>query len=146
MAFDIFRSKLKKLFQLDCSPRVLALSSALGVFIGFSPYIGFHTALAICLSFVFNLPMYPLLLGAYITNPITMVFIYAACYKLGSLIVGSQEIYIDWKNVTSEELFAAAKSFLVPFFAGTHILGLFFGIFTYFVIYYISIKYQNSIK
>lgn len=145
MAFNMIRRKFGKLFQLDCSPQVIAVSSAVGVLIGFSPYVGFHTALAIGVSFIFSLPMYPLLLGAYITNPFTMVFIYALCYKFGRWILRDDTpIDIDWMNISLSEIFETARSILFPFFIGTHLIGLIFGVITYFVIYYIAVRYRQN--
>ncbi|MCD8493505.1 MAG: DUF2062 domain-containing protein [Geovibrio sp.] len=145
MAFNMIRKKFRKLFQLDCSPQVLAISSAVGVFIGFSPYVGFHTALAIGISFIFSLPMYPLLLGAYITNPLTIVFVYALCYRFGKWVLHDHTpIDIDWANISLTEIIEAARSVLLPFFVGTHLIGLIFAVITYFVIYYIAVKYRQN--
>ncbi|MGE4497083.1 MAG: DUF2062 domain-containing protein [Deferribacterales bacterium] len=145
MAFNMIRTKLRKLFQLDYSPQIIAVSSAVGVMIGFSPYVGFHTALAIGISFIFSLPMYPLLLGAYITNPLTIVFIYALCYKFGRWVLrDSTPIDVDWANITITQIAEAARSVLLPFFVGTHLIGLIFGVITYFVIYYVAVKYRQN--
>ncbi|MCD8567280.1 MAG: DUF2062 domain-containing protein, partial [Geovibrio sp.] len=136
----------RKLFQLDCSPQVLAISSAVGGFHRFFPHTwGFHTALAIGISFIFSLPMYPLLLGAYITNPLTIVFVYALCYRFGKWVLRDDTpIDIDWANISLAEIFEAARSILLPFFVGTHLVGLIFAVITYFVIYYIAVKYREN--
>ncbi|WP_022852062.1 DUF2062 domain-containing protein [Limisalsivibrio acetivorans] len=144
MFIEALRAKIRRLIQLDCSPSRIAAASAVGIFIGFSPYLGLHTALAIGASFVFSLPLYPLLLGAYITNPLTMVFIYAACYKFGKLFVDGADLNIDIGNLSLTDLFTTAKAFLPPFMVGTHLLGFLVGIFTYLLIYYIVKKYREA--
>ncbi len=91
------RIKIQKILQLDSTPSRIAASSAVGVIIGFSPYMGFHTVLAIGISFIFNLPLYPLIVGAYITNPLTFIPLYTLCYKFGELITGQHaELTVDF--------------------------------------------------
>lgn len=140
------RVKIRKILQLDSPPSRIALASALGVAVGFSPYIGFHTVLAIGISFMFNLPLYPLIVGAYITNPLTFIPIYTACYKFGELVTGqTAEMQIDFSDMTLNTVFTTAKSFFIPFFTGAHLLGLILGPITYILIYYLVKKYKDSV-
>lgn len=140
------RTKIKKILQLDASPKRIATASAIGAVIGFSPYIGFHTVISIGISFVFNLPLYPLIVGAYITNPLTFIPIYTACYKFGELITGQQGSFpSDFSAMSLTTVFATAKSFIVPFFVGAHLLGLIIGVFTYILTYYLVKKYKDSV-
>ena len=125
-------------------PYVIAYASALGMFIGLSPYIGFHTILAICASYIFNLPIYPLILGAYITNPLTMVIVYAFLYKLGVIITGVHISEIDWSNMSFSILMNNLKTLFWPLFVGCHIAGIIVSILTYFVVYYIIKKYRKT--
>lgn len=114
------RIKIQKILQLDSTPSRIAASSAVGVIIGFSPYMGFHTVLAIGISFIFNLPLYPLIVGAYITNPLTFIPLYTLCYKFGELITGQHaELTVDFfSDLTFSTIFTTAKTFIVPFFCG----------------------------
>ena len=66
------RLKLKMMLSLDVSPKVLAKASAWGALIGISPYVGTQTYIALFVSSYFNLPVYPLMIGVYITNPVTI--------------------------------------------------------------------------
>jgi len=140
------RQKLKKILLLDCPPRMIALSAAFGVVIGFSPYMGFHTVLAIGVSFIFNLPLYPLIAGAYITNPFTFVPIYTLCYKFGACVTGQEACFpvsfsdMDWQTLTT-----TAKTFMFPFFIGAHLLGLILGVFAYILTYYLVKKYKSRV-
>ncbi len=114
------------------------------MFIGLSPYVGFHTLLAIFFSYAFNLPIYPLILGAYITNPLTLVIIYAFLYKLGVMITGVQFSNIDWSNITFSTLLVNLKTLFWPLFVGCHVTGIIVSFFTYFVVYYIIKKYRKN--
>jgi len=141
-----FRLKIKKILQLDCPPNRIAAAAALGVIIGFSPYIGFHTVLAIGISFVFNLPLYPLIVGAYITNPFTFIPIYTVCYKFGEMVTRqSADFSVDFSEITFSCLLTTAKSLIYPFFVGAHLLGLILGSITYILTYYLIKKYKDSV-
>lgn len=138
-------AKFRQLMQMDYTPRKLATAFAVGMLIGLSPYIGFHTAIAVGISFMFNLPIYPLIFGAYITNPFTFIPIYAFTYKFGSWITGQKVINdIDWSNLQILDFFSTAKSFFWPFWLGTHVFGLILSIFTYVFVYYITIIYRKK--
>ncbi len=132
------RLKLKMMLSLDVSPRVLAKSSALGALIGISPYIGTQTYIALFVSSYFNLPVYPLMIGVYITNPVTIPFIFAFTTKVGLMLLGMDSSFtFDWDNVTLSSLFEAGKTLFIPFIVGTHFVGIICAIFTYFIIYFI---------
>ncbi len=114
------------------------------MFIGLSPYIGFHTLMAIFASYAFNLPIYPLILGAYITNPLTLVIVYAFLYKLGVIITGVQLSEIDWSNISFSILLHNLKTLFWPLFVGCHVAGIIVSFITYFMVYYIIKK--NRVK
>jgi len=104
--------------------------------IGVSPYIGLHTVMAVGASYIFRLPLYPLILGAYINNPLTLVIIYSFCYKVGKFFLQSDSsLSINWHNLSYMDFWMNLKTFFWPFFVGTHIMALFAGFITFFFIY-----------
>ena len=138
------RLKLKMMLSMNVSPKKLALSSAVGALVGISPYIGLQTYIGLVLSSYFNLPIYPIMIGVYITNPITIPFIFALTTKFGLIILGMNESFnFDWHNVTLSSLWEAGKTLFIPFVVGTHVAGLLFAIFTYFIVYFIAKKYKT---
>ncbi|MCB4204718.1 DUF2062 domain-containing protein [Deferribacterales bacterium Es71-Z0220] len=140
------RDKLARLLTIDRSPHIVALSSAIGMIIGFSPYVGFHTVLAIAFSYFLNLPIYPLILGAYITNPITLIFIYAFCYKVGLILTDTNvDMVLDWTKLNWDIMLHNVKQVLWPFFVGCHIVGVFAAIITYFAVYFIIKRYRGAV-
>jgi len=77
----------KRLLTSERSVTRLAQSSCLGVFIAFSPYIGFHTLMAICLCWLLSLNYaVTLAVQLLINNPWTMVPIYSCDYVVGRMI------------------------------------------------------------
>lgn len=131
---------------IDRPPNVVAMASALGMIIGFSPFIGFQTLAAIGFSYFFRLPVYPLILGAYVTNPFTMVFIYAFCYKVGIFITDVEVIYnLDWSNMTLSIIIHNLKQFFYPLLIGCTVVGAIVAAITYIVVYYIVKKYKEVV-
>ena len=137
------RLKLKMMLSLDVSPKVLAKASAWGALIGISPYVGTQTYIALFVSSYFNLPVYPLMIGVYITNPVTIPFIFAFTTKVGLILLGMDSSFtFDWSNVTLTSLFEAGKTLFLPFIVGTHFVGIVCAIPTYFIVYFIAKRYK----
>lgn len=133
------------MLSLDVPPQKLAMASALGILVGFSPYIGLHTYIAIGFSSLFRLPLYPLLIGAYITNPITIPFIYSLTTKFGLWLLNIHvQIDTNWSEINIRTLLSAGKALLVPFIVGSHVAGLILSFFTYFIVYYIVKRYRKN--
>jgi len=74
----LVRRWLEKLLHIHDTPRRTAAAFALGVFFGFSPFLGLHTALGIACAFAFNLNRVAVLVGIYSNLP----WIIAAWYAL----------------------------------------------------------------
>lgn len=85
----MFKKKLKKFVQrvkeLNGDPHYVALGLAIGVFIAITPTIPFHTAFALGLAFLLKASKPAAILGVWVSNPVTVVFLYIACYKAGFL-------------------------------------------------------------
>ena len=64
-------------------PERVAAAIALGIGVGFSPFLGIHFLIAIGLAFLFRLNRFDALLGQFVGNPWTLPPVYAAGYALG---------------------------------------------------------------
>ncbi len=82
-----FRRALKyhwlKFLRLQEDPRKLAWGMALGVFIGVTPTVPFHTVAALTLATLLRLSPVTAFLGIQICNPLTLPAFYLAAYKVG---------------------------------------------------------------
>lgn len=78
--FERFVEKVKKLHG---DPHYIALGMGLGVFVAITPTIPFHTILVLILAFMFKASKAAAILGVWVSNPFTVVFLYVACYKAG---------------------------------------------------------------
>jgi len=82
------RRWLDTLLHIDDTPERTAAAFALGVFFGFSPYLGLHTLLAIVFAFLLNLNRVAVLLGVYSNLPWIIGPYYAFATMAGAKITG----------------------------------------------------------
>lgn len=78
---------LDALLHVHDTPERTARAYALGVFLGFSPFLGLHTIIAIALAFVFNLNRVAVLLGVYSNLPWIIAPYYASATMLGAALL-----------------------------------------------------------
>jgi len=84
----LVRRWLGALLHVDDTPERTAAAFAVGVFFGFSPFLGFHTLLAIIVAFLFNLNRVAMLLGVYSNLPWFLAPYYAIATMVGSEMTG----------------------------------------------------------
>jgi uncharacterized protein (DUF2062 family) len=77
-----------KLSRLPDTPERVALAFALGVFFGFSPFLGLQTVLGISLAFSFRLSRMAVLLGTWVNLPFVVPVYYAVATELGARMLG----------------------------------------------------------
>ncbi len=75
-------------------PERVAAAIALGIGVGFSPFIGIHFLIAIGLAFLLRLNRIDALLGQFVGNPWTLPPVYAVGYA-----IGRQLLHYDRKKV-----------------------------------------------
>ena len=85
-----FKDLLKKLFHIEDSPERTALAYSIGIFLGFSPFLGFHTLGGIAVAFLFGLNRIAVLLGVWSNTPWWIVPYYGVATWLGMWLTGFQ--------------------------------------------------------
>jgi uncharacterized protein (DUF2062 family) len=85
---QLLRRWLDSLLHVDDTPERTAAAFALGVLFGFSPFLGFHTVLAILVAFLLNLNRVATLLGVYSNLPWFLAPYYAIATMVGAEITG----------------------------------------------------------
>lgn len=85
-------SKIKKIIQMllhvEDTPEKTALAYSVGVFLGFSPFLGFHTLGGLAIAFIFNLNRVAILLGVWSNTPWWIVPYYTIATWLGKYVIG----------------------------------------------------------
>jgi uncharacterized protein (DUF2062 family) len=138
-----FRELIKKLLHIDDTAERTALAYSIGVFLGYSPFLGFHTLLGIAVAFLFKLNRVAILLGVWSNTPWWIVPYYTIATWVGMRMMGFQ---IDW--FTLKEMFRSGVKqglvsadfwshlisqwgFLLSFSVGSIILAAFLGLAAY---------------
>lgn len=83
---SLIKRWLDKLLHVHDTPERTAAAFALGVWLGFSPWLGFHTLGGVILAFVFNLNRVAVLLGVYSNLPWIIGGYYATTTWLGAIL------------------------------------------------------------
>ncbi len=149
----------KALFNEEKTPHMRALSAAIGMFIAFSPFLGFHNLMAIGIMLLFRKIDKVLIIGfTWINNPWTTIPMYAAGLKLGEIICCPDNPFnissVDWHVFTLanflngkawEYLITDLKAIIYPFFLGATVLGLVAAVITYFVILFLLKRREKNV-
>lgn len=132
-------------------PERVAAAIALGVGVGFSPFIGFHFVIALGLAFLFRLNRLDAVLGQFAGNPWTIPPIFAIGYRLGRALLGDRARSappLNWSALAESDLrwvlhpIATVRAVfggpgflprLEAFLIGTTVLAVAFAIASYFV-------------
>jgi len=81
----LLRRWLSALLHVDDTPERTAAAFALGVFFGFSPFLGLHTVLGVIFAFLLNYNRVAVLLGVYSNLP----WVIAPYYAFSTMVVGA---------------------------------------------------------
>ena len=127
----------------------MALGAAIGVFVAFTPTVGFQMLIAAALATIFRASRLAAIVPVWITNPATIPFIFLLLYRVGSLVwwdgppaevvsqhlvtlvmrLGKLEIYAFWEQFLA--FLSIGKDVLIPMFLGGTIVGAISGLATY---------------
>jgi len=151
--FDLIR----KLLWVNDTPERTALAFSVGIFLGFSPFLGFHTLAGIAIAFLFRLNRVAVLLGVWSNSPWWLVPYYVGATWVGTKVIGfpvDEAAIIEIFRIGREHGFlasgfwkqlAAQGGYLLSFGVGSLLLSLVLGL----VAYPLSlkwIKYYRSKK
>lgn len=122
---------IRSLADVSDSPERTAFAFGVGVFIGFSPFLGLHTVMAVGAAILFRLNRLAVLLGAWLNVPWIIPPYYGFATWLGVQILGTPQ-GTTLPNIGLFDLFepafwtwlASQWRFLIPAFVGSTILSL----------------------
>ena len=138
-----FKDLLKKLLQIEDTPERTALAFSIGIFLGFSPFLGLHTLTGLAVAFLFRLNRVAILVGVWTNTPWWLVPYYTFATWLGMWVV---RFRIDWATLERIFQLGKEKGFLtsefwmriasqwelfVSFLTGSLILALLFSLIAY---------------
>jgi len=125
-----------RLNRLPGSPHAIAMGVAIGVFVSWSPFIGFHILIAMAFSWILRGNMLASVIGTFFGSPLTFPIIWLMTFELGNILLGfpDQAIPADF----TEMLFSGhgldvMLPVIVPMIVGGLPLGLAAGVISYFL-------------
>ncbi len=83
-----YKDLIKKLLHIEDTPERTALAYSIGIFLGFSPFLGFHTLGGIAVAFLFGLNRFAVLLGVWSNAPWWIIPYYVAATYTGMRVTG----------------------------------------------------------
>lgn len=138
---DRFKNSLDRVKKLQGEPRYIAMGMAIGVFIGITPTIPFHTVIALALAFILKGSKPAAAIGVWIANPLTIPIFYVGSFKAGTLLL-NKPIPFDVKFESIKELMSLGLDVTVAMVAGGALLGIVPAIIAYIVTY----KFFSAIR
>ena len=126
------RAFLDRVKKLKGDPTYVARGMAIGVFIGVTPTIPFHTAIAIALAFIFKASKPAAIVGVWFCNPVTISLFYYGSYKVGALLF-RLDISADLKKMPISEILEMGAEATAAIMCGGIIIGIPFGIAAFFI-------------
>ncbi|MBX7147541.1 DUF2062 domain-containing protein [bacterium] len=123
---------LRNLLLSHVTPKEVAFSFAVGVFISFTPLLGFHTLLAAGLMVLLRKNKVAAIIGVWINNPITLFPMFYAAYETGLFIMGEKKRELSPDSLMN--IFNLGKEILIPLSLGGIVLGMVSAICSYFVV------------
>jgi uncharacterized protein len=123
-----------RFISLKGEPASIAAGFAIGVFVGVTPTIPFHTAMIVFLALVFRQNITAAYLGTWlISNPLTIPLLYLSQYQLGRFLLGIGPHHLDLTDYSLSAIAAAGWQVLLPLLSGGIIMAPFFAVPAYYL-------------
>ena len=89
----------KRVLRLSGSPHAIATGVAIGVFVSWTPFLGFHILMSLVIAFVIGGNLIAAATGTAIGNPLTFPFIWWSSYKLGTKLLGMHPTHVRFSEI-----------------------------------------------
>ncbi len=123
-----------RFISLQGEPKAIAMGLAIGVFIGVTPTIPFHTALIIFACIAFRQNVSAAYLGSWlVSNPVTIPILYYSQYELGMHLLGIEHDTFALADYSIGSVLELGAHILVPMLIGGLIMAPFFAVPAYFL-------------
>ena len=134
----ILETKIRNCYDqcigLKGDPAAIAFGLAIGVFVGVTPTIPFHTAIIVIIGFLFRQNITAAYLGSWIiSNPVTIPLLYLSQYELGRIILGIAPYDFTLTEYTLTGIAALGWQTLLPLLTGGIIMAPLVAVPAYFI-------------
>ncbi|OPY86037.1 MAG: hypothetical protein A4E72_01752 [Syntrophus sp. PtaU1.Bin208] len=144
------RQRMQNFYQqflsLKGDPTSIACGMAMGVFVGITPTIPFHTVAVLFFAFLFKINLTSAYLGSWLVcNPFTIPLLYLGEYQIGRYILGRGEAELVIREYSFSALLQLGWDVCAPLLLGGLVLAVLFTVPAYFLSYrFISSVRKNE--
>jgi hypothetical protein len=89
------------ILNLQDSAHSIALGTAIGLFVAWTPTVGIHMLLVVGLTLLFRANKVAGLIAVYVSNPLTIVPMYWFAYWLGAIFLEQELTYEELRTILS---------------------------------------------
>ena len=153
IANKIERFLIYRILHVDDTPRRIALGLAIGIFVTWTPTIPCQMVLVVALSALFGANKLVGVPFVWISNPVTMWFMFWIDYRVGCAIIGSDakriSAFVEAINLTGAwherllSMWNAFGQFFWELAIGSILVGLVSGLIAYFVTHRAVVGYRR---
>jgi uncharacterized protein (DUF2062 family) len=129
-----WRAFYESFISLKGEPERIALGMAVGIFVGVTPTIPFHTAIIVLIGFLARQNITAGYLGSWlISNPLTIPPLYVGQYELGRLLLGMERCRFELTDYSLSAVASLGWEILLPLLTGGILMAPVFAVPAYFV-------------
>jgi len=134
----LLKNKLRqfhdRFISLQGEPEAIAMGLAIGIFIGVTPTIPFHTALIILACIALGQNVSAAYLGSWIiSNPVTIPILYYTQYTLGTHLLGIDRAAFALADYSMSAILDTGAHIFAPMLIGGLVMAPFFAVPAYFL-------------
>jgi len=129
-----FRNFYDKFISLQGEPAHVASGLAIGVFVGATPTIPFHTVIIVLLGLVFRQNITAAYLGSWIiSNPLTIPLFYLSQYEIGRFLLGMERCHFEFADYSLSAVAALGWEIFLPLLTGGILMASLFAVPAFFI-------------
>jgi len=146
------RKAISSLLKVPDTPERTAFGFAIGVLIGFSPFLGLHTVMGVAVAFLFRLNKIAVMLGVWSNVPWLVIPFYSFATWVGVKVIGLPE-GIHLPSIEFSDLFrtefwiwlGSQWQLLLPAFIGSLLLSVILAAIAYPTALWVVKKYKSAV-
>lgn len=159
----LFFRTLRSIVTLRGSPEAIALGTSIGMFVAFTPTIGFQMLISAFIATLFRASRPASMIPPWITNPITIPPVFAGTYWLGSLFwsgPSASEVYtrlisaikgmerFGWYEIVRQfkEFMRLGADLFIPMLIGGILVGTVASLLTYPTVLWAVREYRRKLR
>lgn len=145
-----------RVMHVDDTPRRIAMGLAIGIFVTWTPTIGFQMVLVVALAWLFGANKFVGVPFVWISNPLTALPLYGLNFLVGAWLLPGQYSWADFRTAVIKAVayrgsvlgrigawWRATVDFFLPLWLGSILVGVVLAAITYVLVYRAVVIYRR---